>query len=63
MRNEKFVSSNENFYSVHTDINYTNKGCMTCEEKQEMPIPQVLGVYSLVVHKKCGDLSSVRVSV
>ena len=26
---------NENFYSVHTiDINYTDKGCMTCGEKQ-----------------------------
>ena len=29
---------NENFYSVHIDINYTDKGCMTCGEKQEMPL-------------------------
>ena len=28
---------NENFYSVHTLIyNYTDKGCMTCGEKQDL---------------------------
>ena len=28
---------NENFLQcAHTDINYTNKGCMTCGEKQEI---------------------------
>ena len=28
--------TNEKFYSVHIDINDTDKGCMTCGEKQEM---------------------------
>ena len=33
---EKFRIQLKRLQCAHVDINYTNKGCMTCEEKQEM---------------------------
>ena len=34
---KKFMSSMKTFLlCAHTDINYRNKGCMTCGEKQEI---------------------------
>ena len=34
---------------AHIDINYTDRGCITCGEKQEMHYHRYLSLYSLVV--------------